>query len=238
MPIILLAIFSFNSDQFGYSWRGFSIKWYQMLFEHSELWEALLNSLIVSMVSVFLAITMGTLCICYVGSRTIKKIVSFFYINVSIPEIVLAVALLMLFSVAAVPLGIVTLIAAHTVIGFGYVVPIIYDRYRQIDMRIVEAAYDLGATRYQAIRLIVFPLLKPAIVSAGLLMFIVSFDDFLLSFFCSGSSTQTLPVYIYSLIRAGTSPMVNALSCLLLLIGFIVVIAVFFTENMRSGYDK
>lgn len=235
IPMILMVIFSFNNDQIAYSWSGFSMQWYSALFNNNEIWDSLFNSLLVSSSAVILALTMSTLFVFYSSSYYVRRFVPLFYANVAVPEIVLAVSLLTMFAVCLIPLGLGTLIVAHTLIGFGYVMPIVYNRYNEIDIRIIEAAYDLGATRYQVLKLIVVPLLKPALISAGLLMFVISFDDFLLSFFCSGTAVQTLPIYIYSLIRAGTSPIVNALSTLLLMMSTVVMTLFFITQvRMRE----
>jgi len=139
-----------------------------------------------------------------------------FYLGLAVPEIVIAVGLLATFYVLSLPLGITTLIAGHTLMGLGYVVPIIYARYNELDEHLLEASYDLGATRAQTFFYIVIPFLFPALLSSALLVFIISFDDFVLSFFCSGPSAQTLPVYLFALIRSGATPMVNAISTLML----------------------
>lgn len=127
----------------------------------------------------------------------------------------------MLFTYFAVPSGLFALIAAHTVLGFGYVVPILASRFNELDYSIIEASLDLGASLNQTFVKIVIPLLLPALIAAGLLVFIISFDDFLLAFFCAGTSAQTLPLYIFALIRTGISPLINALSTLLLLMSSI-----------------
>ncbi len=218
IPIALLILFSFNNDQFAYSWVGFTTKWYGLLFQSVEVWDALKNSFLVAGLSVALSVTMGTLLVFNSKQRYLSRLMILFYGSLAIPEIVLAVGLLSFFAFFFIGLGLPTLIASHTLIGLGYVVPIVNTRYNELDKYIIEASYDLGATRTQSFFTVILPLLSPAIVASALLVFIVSFDDFLLAFFCSGAATQTLPIYIFSLIRAGTSPMVNALSTLLLLL--------------------
>ena len=121
------------------------------------------------------------------------------------------------------PLGLSVLIAAHTLIGISYVVPIVKARYQEMDHRLLEASYDLGATRTQTLRYIVLPFLLPSLIAASLLVFIVSFDDFILSFFCSGPAAQTLPVYLFALILAGATPLVNVISTLMLVTSAILV---------------
>lgn len=233
VPIILLILFSFNNDQFAYSWVGFTTKWYGQLFASTEVWSALKNSLIVASTSVILSVSIGTILVCYGARRSVSRLMFTFYAGLAIPEIVLAVGLISFFSFFSITLGLSSLVVAHTLIGLGYVVPIIYARYNDLDKRLIEAAYDLGATRSQAFRTVILPLLSPALIACALLVFIVSFDDFLLSFFCSSASAQTLPIYIFSLIRLGASPEINALSTLLLLISSLVM-GIFFWVQVKK----
>jgi len=222
-PIIVLVLFSFNKGSLPYQWHGFSLTWYYELFKSVEILAALKNSLIVAFSSVLLSVSMGLLYVFYGASNFLNKLVVFFYGSLIVPEIVFAVGLLSFFSFFSVPLGITTLIVGHTLIGFGYVVPLIRSRFLEIDYSLVEASMDLGASDTQTFFKIIIPILYPAIVSSALLVFIISLDDFLISFFCSGAETMTLPMYIFSEIRSGATPVVNALSTLLLLISSFLI---------------
>lgn len=234
IPIAILVIFSFNSAAFPSPWVSFSLQWYRELFSIWEIWQAFFNSLFIALTATILSLTMGMALIYYsVMNREFKKLLLLFYANTIIPEVVLAVGLLTLFSIFSVPLGFVSLIIAHTVLALGYVIPLIYTRYDDLDKRVVEASYDLGATKTQTFFKITVPLLMPALTGAGLLVFILSFDDFILSFFCAGSEAQTLSLYIYSMIRTGVSPVVNALSTLLLALSSFLVL-IFCSLNVRS----
>lgn len=224
IPIIVLVLFSFNDNEFTYQWSSFSLRWYRELFASTEIWDALKNSLIVATSSVFLSITMGVLLVFYSGNSFFKKSFLLFYGNLAVPEIVLAVGMLSFFAFFSIPLGLTTLIAGHTLIGLGYVVPIVHSRFIELDDRYTEASLDLGATQGQTLMKVVLPLLSPALFAAGLLVFIISLDDFVISFFCAGSSAQTLPIYIFSMIRAGASPVVSALSTVLLGMSSILVL--------------
>lgn len=233
IPIFILIIFSFNDDALSHQWAGFTTKWYQELFHSVEVWDALQNSLMVAVSTVALSLIMGSLFI-FFGSRVaLRKIVPIFYINLAIPEIVLAVGLLSTLYIIGAPLTLNTLIVAHTILGLGYVIPILYGRYQELDKRLIEAAYDLGASQVQVFFSIILPLLIPALIASGILVFIVSLDDFVLSFFCSGGSAQTLPMYIFSMIRAGTSPVVGALSSLLFFASSLLVL-LFFSLSARK----
>ena len=226
IPIVIFFVFSFNDASFPSPWMGFTLKWYYALAYESTIWHALINSVFVALSAVFLSIAMGVFLVFYAtyhGGR-LEKMLSSFYGNVIIPEIVLAVGLLGLFIACLVPLGFVTLVIAHTVLGLGYVVPIVYSRYLELDYRLLEAAYDLGATPLQAFFSVTIPLLRPALLSAAILVFILSFDDFVFAYFCTGSMFQTLPLYILSMLRIGVSPIVNALSTLLLVLSAILMI--------------
>jgi spermidine/putrescine transport system permease protein len=235
VPFIILVIFSFNNSQFSFEWAGFTTKWYGMLWHKSEIWNALYNSIIVASSAVILSLTMSSLFVFFGTRQYIQKVRILFYANLAIPEIVLAVGLMSFFYFFSIPLGITTLIAAHTVLGLGYVVPLVYDRYADLDKKYVEASLDLGATPWQTFRLVVLPLLLPSLFAAGLLVFIISFDDFVLSFFCSGGTTQTLPMYIFALIRADSSPIVSALSTILLMVSSCIVLLFLSLQIRRAG---
>jgi len=224
-PIIVLIIFSFNDARFPSPWVGFTIDWYRELFEDYYLWRALRNSLVVAVFSVFLSLVMSTLLLFYaIQKKKIYKLLSQFYLNLLFPEIVLAVGLLGFFMFFSVPLGATSLIIAHTILGLGYVIPVIFSRYSEIDYRLTEAAEDLGASGRQIFMTVTVPLLKTALLASAILVFIISFDDFVFAYFCAGSSFITLPLYILSMLRVGISPEVNALSALLILFSSLMVI--------------
>lgn len=224
IPIVVLVLFSFNASEIPFVWQGFSLKWYYALWQSHDIWLALQNSLIVAFSTVALSLAIGILFVFY-GSRTwLGKFFIMFYASLATPEIVLAVGLLSLFSFFSVPLGLPALIAGHTLIGLGYVIPILHARYEELDKRYLEASLDLGATETQSLIKVMIPLLMPAILASALLVFVLSLDDFIISFFCSGGSTQTLPIYIFMMIRTGATPVVNALSTLLLVISSLLVL--------------
>ncbi len=226
LPIMVLVLFSCNDNPITHEWLGFTTRWYTELYYDTEIWSALYNSLSVATMAVVLSISMGTTFVCFGRVKTVRRLMVLFYGSLAIPEIVLGVGLLACFSYVMIPLGLTTLVAAHTVLALGYVVPVLQMRFAQIDAFLIEAALDLGATRKQIFLTVVLPLLYPALVASALLVFIISLDDFVLSFFCAGASTQTLPVYIFSVIRSGASPILNALSTLLL-IGSTVLVLIF-----------
>ena len=232
VPIVVLLVFSFNTESFPSPWKGFTLKWYHELFHATHLWASFLNSLIVAFCSTAISLTMGIFLLFYAaqGGR-IGRFLNLFYGNLVIPETVLAVSLLGLFTLVAIPLGLTTLILAHTVLGLGFVIPIVYARFVELDYRMTEASLVLGATPIQTFFKVTLPLLRPTLIVTGLLIFIISFDDFILSYFCAGSTSQTLSLYILSMLRSGISPVVNALSAVLLILSCLLVLLFFFISH-------
>ncbi|SRR5581483_8277923 len=234
VPLVVLLVFSFNLEAFPSPWKGFTLKWYHELIQSKHLWASFLNSLIVAICSTGISLTMGVFLIFYAaqGGR-IGNFLNLFYGNLVIPETVLAVSLLGFFTLISLPLGLGTLVLAHSVLGLGFVIPIVYARFLELDYRMTEASLVLGASPVQTFFKVTLPLLKPALTVTGLLVFIISFDDFILSYFCAGSTSQTLSLYILSMLRSGISPIVNALSAVLLLFSSCLVI-LFFTISKKS----
>ena len=232
VPVVVLLVFSFNTESFPSPWKGFTLKWYHELFHATHLWASFLNSLIVALCSTAISLTMGIFLLFYAaqGGR-IGRFLNLFYGNLVIPETVLAVSLLGLFTLVAIPLGLTTLILAHTVLGLGFVIPIVYARFVELDYRMTEASLVLGATPIQTFFKVTLPLLRPTLIVTGLLIFIISFDDFILSYFCAGSTSQTLSLYILSMLRSGISPIVNALSAVLLILSCLLVLLFFFISH-------
>lgn len=227
LPIFILVFASFqNTANISiFSLNKFSLKWYYELFNSPEIWRAFWVSGLVGLSSTTLGLFISLSLVYYnLMARSFENLSYVFYANVIIPEIVLSVGLLTFLTYLNINLSIFTLIIAHTVLTLGYIVPIIYSRYLSIDRNIIEASLDLGATLTQTFFRVILPYLLPSILAAGLLAFILSFDDFVLSFFLSGGQAQTLSLFVYSLIRSGTSPIINALSTVMLIISSFLVL--------------
>lgn len=229
-PIIVLVLFSFNEVAFPYRWVAFSTQWYVDLWYSAEVWQAAYNSLIVATTSSLLALMLSLLWVFYGSHSKLKSLEAFFYINLMIPEIVGALGLLTLFHFFSIPLSLMTLIAGHTLLGLGYAIPIISASFAEIDYSIIEASLDLGASLHQTFWKVIIPVMMPALIAAGLLVFIISLDDFLISFFCAGGDSQTLSLYIFATIRTGISPTINALSTILLVVSSFVVMLFSFVQ--------
>lgn len=240
VPIVILVVFSFNSAPFPAPWKTFTLSWYHELFSTVFVWQAFLNSFIIAVCATVLSIILA-LCLVYVRmyrrrSSVFESIYTLFYVNLIVPEVVLGVGLLTFFVLCGVPLGMITLIVAHTVLGLGFAVPLINGRFQELDARLVEASLDLGATLHQTFFTIIFPLLRSTTIAAGLLVFIISFDDFVLSYFCAGTAVQTLSLYLLSMLRTGISPMMNALSTLLFMLSAALVFLFCWTSFSREQY--
>ncbi len=234
LPIVVLLVFSFNSERFPSPWTSFSWKWYEELFHSPYLWHAFFNSFCIATASTIISLLLGLFLIFYVSQESrIKKYLFLYYGNLVIPETVLAIALLGFFTLVSIPLGLVTLILAHTILGLGFVIPVLYARYAELDKRMTEASLVLGATPRQTFFKVTLPLLGPSLIATGLLIFIISFDDFILSYFCAGSSSQTLSLYILSMLRTGVSPVVNALSAVLFVLSTALAL-IFFSLKARA----
>lgn len=223
LPIFVLVLFSFNDASFSLDWSGFSLRWYKKLVHSPEILDALEVSLIVALVTTFLSVVIGT---CFVVASKWWRanfLPNLFYSNILLPEIVLAIGILSIFTFFQIPLGYGSLIAGHTLLGLGFVIPIVKARFAELDPILTEASLDLGATHFQTFRKVMVPLLMPALVASGLLVFTLSMDDFLISLFCSGPTVQTPSVYVYSMIRTGVDPMINAISTCFLIVSSLVV---------------
>ncbi len=237
LPIIILTTYSFNQGGFPAQWQGLSFCWYHDLFKSVEIWHAFLNSITVAISAAFLSVIFGLMFV-YGAKRFKRDITYVFFSNILVPDIVIAVGMLSLFSYFMVPMGLITLIIAHTLLGLGFTVPILKARLDELDYRLVEASLDLGASGFYTFRHIVLPFLYPAILVSTLLVIIVSFDDFVISFFCAGSAAQTLSLYVFTMIRSGISPIVNALSTIMLLISSIFILAISLLQVRLAAHDK
>ncbi len=223
LPIAVLVLFSFNASAVSSTWVGFSLQWYRELICNPEILEAFQTSLIVAGCSTILSVLFGTAFV--LSSKWWKRNFAFklFYPNIILPDIILAIGVLIMFSFFRMPMGYTSLISGHTLLGLGFVIPIIQARFNELDPHLTEASLDLGATYAQTFKKIILPLLTPALVAAALLVFTLSLDDFFIAFFCSSPSVQTLPVYVFSIVRTGISPTINALSTIFLVISSIIL---------------
>ena len=225
-PIAIVALFSFNETRSLQDFSGFSLQWYDEFFSSPTLRSSLLASVEVAAATTVVATLLGT-ALAYGLVRARGRIARtsnvMMLVPLVIPEIVAGVAALVFFAQIGVALSLATVTIAHITFSISFVTIIVRARLATMPHDIEEAALDLGATRLQTVRLVTLPELWPAIVASALLVFALSFDDFVLSFFTTGESPQPLPVQIYSSIRFGVSPTINAIGTLMLTISLVLL---------------
>jgi spermidine/putrescine transport system permease protein len=228
VPIAILMLYSFNQSRINAVWSGWTWKWYLSLFDNRQVLEALGNSLTVAITSSLLSTVLGTaaaLAIKHYSRRWRDVINGLMYLPVVIPDILMGLSLLVLFSQLHLTLGKLTIILAHVTFSIPFVVVIVAARLADMGKELEEAAQDLGATPWNTLRYVTLPLLAPSIVASLLLTFTMSLDDFVVSFFVAGPNSTTLPLYIYGLVKRGVSPEVNALSTLMIACTVLLVVA-------------
>lgn len=229
LPIAALVAKSFNASRFSPEWKGFTLKWYERLFERDDILAALVNSLKVAVIAASASMLLGT-CAAFALHRFRSRLQDTHRLMVNVPlvlpDILMGMSLLLLFIAAGINLSLVTITIAHITFCLSYVALVVLARLQDFDPNIVEAARDLGATRLQAFRKITIPLLFPGILAGGLLAFTLSIDDYVVTFFVKGPGSDTLPTLVYSMIKKSKElPVINALSTLMLLFTFLLVFA-------------
>ncbi|MBE6731035.1 MAG: ABC transporter permease [Ruminococcaceae bacterium] len=242
-PILVLVVFSFNDTETGSRtiWSGFTLKWYKMLFEDRLLLEALTNTLIIAIVTAIISTVLGTMAaigINAMNKKAKKAMLTATNLPMVNPEIVTGVSLMLLFVFfvkifGGKSLGMASLIAAHITFCLPYVILNVLPKLRQMNPNLYEAAQDLGCTPFKAFYKVVLPEIMPGITTGFIMSLTLSIDDFVISYFTSGT-TQTLPIYIYSMTRKRISPEINALSTLL----FAVILILLIIVNVRNSKDK
>lgn len=242
-PIFILIIFSFNdsSTMSRSVWSGFSLRWYRQLFQDRLIMEALQNTLIIALISSLGATAIGTAAAIGINGMkrfTRKAVMNITNLPMVNPEIVTGVSLMLLFvffarAMGGVSLGMVSLILAHVTFSLPYVILSVLPKLRQMDPHLYEAAQDLGCPPVKSFLKVVLPEIIPGVVTGMIMAFTLSIDDFVISYFTSGT-TQTLPIYIYSMTRKRISPEINALSTLL----FGTILVLLLIVNVRRSKDK
>lgn len=218
VPIFLVILYSFNESKLSSVWSGFSLKWYTELFRDRAIFEALGNTLILGVISSLSAGVIGTLGAFGMTKVNFKTKSAVEYVStlpIMIPEIILGMVFMAFFSLLGLPFGMTTLILAHTAFCIPYVYMLVKARLVGMDKSLAEAALDLGASPLRVFFDITLPLLLPAIVSGMLLAFAMSIDDVIISVFVTGVNTNTLPLKIYTQLKTGVTPKINALCTLM-----------------------
>ena len=236
-PIAVLVAFSFNDSKYGATWRGFTFKWYAELAGDDALLDAALNSLLVAALAATAATVLGTLAAValhqyrFRGRRLTQTCL---FVTMMSPDIVMGVSLLVLFVSLGLTPGFGTLLLAHVTFCLPFVAVTVFSRLAGFDPHLVEAAQDLGAGEFDTFRLVVLPMLMPAVAAGWLLSFTLSMDDVIVSFFTTGPTFEVLPLRIYSMVKVGVKPVVNALSAILVAATVVVVL----TSQLLLGEKK
>jgi spermidine/putrescine transport system permease protein len=243
LPILILILFSFNKSKINAQWTGFTFDWYLNLFHNPQVIDAFMNSLFIAIVTTILSTILGTICALalhkhkYIFSNLISGLV---YLPIVVPDILMGLSLLILFTNFHIELGSITIIIAHVTFCISYVIILLAARLSGMSSDLEDAASDLGATPWQTFRFVTLPALMPGIIASALLCFTLSIDDFVISFFVSGPSSTTLPIYIYGMVKKGVTPEINAISTILIvtIIFLMVMSEVYRTKGLNNQEES
>ncbi len=224
LPIIVLIALSFNKSKFASVWTGFSFQWYSVLLHDSAILEAIRSTLTIALVATLISVVFGTLLAFGLERHTRSAALdSSVYLPLLIPDAVTGIGLLSFFSAVALPLGSTTVVIAHSVWGIAFATAIVRTRVRGLDRSLEEASLDLGVSELRTFVRITLPLITPGIIAAALVVFTLSIDEFIIAFFTAGQTT-TFPIKIYSMIRFGVTPEINAVATLMLAASLILLL--------------
>jgi spermidine/putrescine transport system permease protein len=221
LPILVLVVFSFNDSKFSVDWAGFTFDWYRRLLQRPDILRGLKASLIVGGVATVVSAVLGTLIALALARHRFRgrtAFEGFLYVPIVTPEIVVGISLLILFALVKVPLGLTTITIAHVAFCLSFVVIVVLARLEGMDGTLEEAAMILGADEVTTFWKVTVPQLWPGILSGALLAFTMSFDDFVITSFVSGSGSSTLPIVVYGMVRRNVEPSINAISTIILLV--------------------
>jgi ABC-type spermidine/putrescine transport system permease subunit II len=241
LPIVLVVVFSFNDKKSLSSWGGFSTRWYDAFVHDQELVGSLIASIEIAAVATFGSLILGTMLALgleRVHSRRGRVAGAVTLLPLVTPEIVTGVAALLLFTGVGMKLSLLTVMLAEITFSIAYVAVIVRGRLAAMPHDVEEAARDLGCTPWQTVRLVTLPTILPALVAGGLLVFALVFDDFVLAFFTTGVDPQPLPVRIYSSIRFGVSPAINAVGTVMLLVSGLLILLSLLIPRLLGRHDN
>ncbi|MEW6742750.1 MAG: ABC transporter permease [Planctomycetota bacterium] len=234
LPILVLVAGSCNASRFGGSWEGFTLEWYRRLLDDRAVWHALRNTALIAIAATAVASVLGTaaaLALHGFRTRLQEMHTALIAMPLVVPDILMGMSLLLLFVATGVGLGLFTVFLAHVTFCVSYVCMVVLARLQDFDASLIEAARDLGASRWAAVRHVLIPLIAPGIAAGALLAFTLSVDDFVVTFFVAGPGSTTLPIQIYSMIKHSKQmPVINALSTILLVATFMMILL---TQRLR-----
>jgi spermidine/putrescine transport system permease protein len=226
LPILVLVVFSFNSSKFSVDWKGFTLQWYHRLLQRPDILRGLKVSVIVGVAATIISALLGTLIALALARhrfRGRRAFEGFLYIPIVTPEIVVGISLLILFALIKFPLGVTTITIAHVAFCISFVVVVVLARLEGMDQNLEEAALILGADEITTFWKVTVPQLWPGILAGALLAFTMSFDDFVITSFVSGSGSSTLPIVVYGMVRKNVEPSINAISTIILLVTAVLI---------------
>jgi spermidine/putrescine transport system permease protein len=229
LPILVLMVFSFNASKFSVDWRGFTLQWYHRLLERPDILRGLRVSLIVGGAATVISALLGTMVALALARHRFhgrRAFEGFLYVPIVTPEIVVGISLLILFALLKFPLGVTTITIAHVAFCISFVVIVVLARLEGMDENLEEAAMILGADEITTFWKVTVPQLWPGILAGALLAFTMSFDDFVITSFVSGSGSSTLPIVVYGMVRKNVEPSINAISTIILVVtAFLIYLA-------------
>jgi len=239
LPIAVVVLMSFNASDNPFLWSGFSLKWYPALLQDADIMGGLRTTLVVAAGTTLISVVLGTLLALalerYVRSRALDAAAA---APAVMPDIMLAIGLLAFYTLVGFSLGAVSVILAHSVFGIAFVAAVVRVRLASVDPSLEEASRDLGASSLKTLWSVTLPTIRPAIIAGALLAFTLSLDEFTVAFFTAAPTDPTLPIVIYSSVRFGVTPQINALATLLLLVSFIAIIMVQRTARLSDSLRR
>jgi spermidine/putrescine transport system permease protein len=217
-PLVIVVAYSFNDSRLNAEWVGFTFDWYQKLFHNEKMLTAAGNSLVIGLTASAVSTVLGTMAGYAMYRYKMRLLPVLVLAPIAIPEILMGVSLLIFFVMLNITLGMVSIVLSHIAFCVGFVAIVVRSRLAGMDESLTEAARDLGATPWQAFRLVTLPLIMPGVVAGALMAFTLSIDDFVITFFTAGVGSSTLPLQIYTMVKIAATPEVNAVSTLLMLL--------------------
>lgn len=233
-PLAVLVLYAFNDSRQVTVWQGFSLRWFALTLQDRELWFAFRNSLIIGGLNALLATFLGTMAALAIARHRFvgrQGFLNLLHYPVLLPEIIIGIALLVLFVLLGVPRGFGTVVAGHVTFSFPLVALLVLARVEALSRTLEEASLDLGASRWQTYRFVILPALAPAIISGVLFCFTLSLDDFVITLFTASPDVTTLPLKVYSMVKFGLSPVINVISVLLILFTLTALLAIHWLQK-------
>jgi spermidine/putrescine transport system permease protein len=223
-PLVIVVVYSFNDSRLNAEWVGFTLSWYEKLFGNEKMLKAAWNSLVIGLTASAVSTVLGTMAGYAMYRYRMRLLPVLVLAPIAIPEILMGVSLLIFFVMLNITLGMVSIVLSHIAFCVGFVAIVVRSRLAGMDESLTEAARDLGATPWQAFRLVTLPLIMPGVVAGALMAFTLSIDDFVITFFTAGVGSSTLPLQIYTMVKIAVTPEVNAVSTLLMLLTLALIL--------------